>query len=104
MLPPLDGLPTEIISHLEKLEQLEDESLRIIMLETVPRKTQKQISGLLQKLQAGALTEKELQQLAMLQKQADLVMLRKARAASILHFRGHQLPTLAELQNLTSCN
>jgi hypothetical protein len=37
----------------------------------------------------------------MLQKQADLVMLRKARAAVLLRFRGHRLPTLAELQAQT---
>lgn len=100
-LPPLDGLPPDVIAVLEDLELLEDERLRAVLLETVPVQTQKQISKLLQKQQADALTEKEQQQLAALQKQADLVMLRKARAAVLLRFRGHRLPTLAELQSQT---
>ena len=100
-LPPLDGLPPDLITKLEGLELLEDERLQNVLRETVPIKTQKRISSLLQKQQADGLTDKEQQQLATLQKQADLVMLRKARAAVLLRFRGHRLPTLAELQTQT---
>jgi hypothetical protein len=37
-----------------------------------------------------------------LQGRADLVMLRKARAAVLLRFRGRRPPTLAELGQMTS--
>jgi hypothetical protein len=100
-LPSLEGLPSDVVANLEALELLEDERLRAVLMETVPTQTQKQISGWLQKQQTTPLTEAEQKQLAMLQKQADLVMLRKARAAVLLRFRGHRLPTLAELQAQT---
>ena len=100
-LPPLEGLPADVIANLEALELLEDDNLRAVLLETVPAQTQKHISALLQKQQAGTLPQAEQEQLATLQKQADLVMLRKARAAVLLRFRGHRLPTLAELQAQT---
>jgi len=48
------------------------------------------------------LTASEHEQLAVLQQQADLVMLRKARAAVLLRFRGKRVPTLAELSQLTA--
>jgi len=46
--------------------------------------------------------QSEHEQLAVLQQQADLVMLRKARAAILLRFRGKRVPTLAELSQLTA--
>jgi hypothetical protein len=101
-LPPLEGLPADVIADLEELELLDDEELRRVLLETVPKKTQKRISNLLTRQQTPPLNEDAATQLAALQKQADLVMLRKARAAVLLRFRGHRLPTLAELNRLTN--
>jgi hypothetical protein len=100
-LPPLDGLPSDLITKLEDLELLEDKQLQNVLRETVLVKTQKRISGLLEKQQDEGLTDKEQTLLATLQKEADLVMLRKARAAVLLRFRGHRLPTLAELGRQT---
>ncbi len=100
-LPPLDGLPSDTIANLEDLELLEDERLRAVLLEMVPEQLQQNISELLQKQQLEPLAKAEQEQLTMLQKRADMVMLRKARAAVLLRFRGHRLPTLAELQNQT---
>ena len=48
------------------------------------------------------LADAEREQLAILQQQADLVMLRKARAAVLLRFRGKRVPTLAELGQLAA--
>ena len=48
------------------------------------------------------LTDAEREQLALLQQLADLVMLRKARAAVLLRFRGKRVPTLAELSQLAA--
>jgi hypothetical protein len=79
------------------LESLDDEALWRVMLETVPPDQQHRLHDLLLRNQAGVLTTLEHEQLAVLQQQADLMMLRKARAAVLLRFRGKRVPTLAEL-------
>jgi hypothetical protein len=101
-LPPLDGLPSELVEDLVELESLDDESLRQVMVSKVPTAQQSELDRLLRKNQAGTLTEQERQNLDRLQREADRVMLRKARAAVLLRFRGHRLPTLEELRRLTS--
>lgn len=101
-LPPLDGLPSELVEDLVGLESLDDESLRQVMVSKVPTAQQDELDRLLRKNQAGTLTEQERQKLDRLQREADRVMLRKARAAVLLRFRGHRLPTLEELRRLTS--
>ncbi len=100
-LPSLDGLPPETVAKLEALELLNDDSLRSVLLETVPAKVQRRISQLLQQQEASLLSATDQKELGELQEQADLLMLRKARAAVLLRFRGHRLPTLAELGRLT---
>jgi hypothetical protein len=101
-LPPLDGLPSELVEDLVSLESLDDESLRQVMVSKVPTAQQRELDRLLRRNQAGTLTEQERQKLDRLQREADRVMLRKARAAVLLRFRGHRLPTLEELRRLTS--
>jgi hypothetical protein len=100
-LPSLEGLPPEAERNLVELELLDDQALWRVMLETVPAEDQDQLDELLSRNQNGALTEKEREQLTALQRRADLVMLRKARAAVLLRFRGKRVPTLAELSQLT---
>ena len=101
-LPPLDGLPSELVEDLVELESLDDESLRQVMVSKVATAQQRELDRLLRKNQAGTLTEQERQKLDRLQREADRVMLRKARADVLLRFRGHRLPTLEELRRLTS--
>ena len=101
-LPTLDGLSPELIAKLEELETLDDERLRQVLLESVTPATQKSIARLLRRQQSSSLIEAEENQLSQLQEEADLVMLRKARAAVLLRFRGHRLPTLSELRLLTA--
>jgi hypothetical protein len=101
-LPTLEGLPPDVGQHLVALESLDDQTLWRVMLETVPRDQQHQLHDLLLRNQAGMLTDTEREQLAILQQQADLVMLRKARAAVLLRFRGKRVPTLAELSQLAA--
>ena len=96
-LPPLEGLPSAVIQHLVGLESLDDQSLWRVMLETVPLDQQNLLHDLLVRNQADMLTDAEREQLAMLQHQADLVLLRKARAAVLLRFRGKRVLTLGEL-------
>ena len=101
-LPALEGLPPDVMQHLVALESLDDRALGRVMLETVPLDQQHQLHALLLRNQAGMLTDAEREQLAILQQQADLVMLRKARAAVLLRFRGKRVPTLTELSQLTT--
>lgn len=100
-LPPLEGLPDDAIADLTALETLSNESLSLVMTETLPSETRTALSNLLERHQVDSLTRAEEERLASLQWEADLVMLRKARAAVLLRFRGKRLPTLAELDQLT---
>jgi hypothetical protein len=101
-LPPLDGLPNEIMEKLTALEMCENEALWRVMGETVPTAVQRELNKLLTRQQSVALTETEHKRLSTLQGQADLVMLRKAWAAVLLRFRGKRLPTLEELGQRSS--
>jgi hypothetical protein len=101
-LPTLEGLPPDVVQHLVVLESLDDQTLWQVMLATVPLDPQHQLHDLLLRNQAGMLTDAEREQLAILQQQADLVMLRKARATVLLRFRGKRVPTLAELSQLAA--
>ncbi len=101
-LPPLEGLPDDIIENLIALEMLDDQSLWQVMGETVPAELQRELSELLDRQRSTSLTVAERERLTLLQRQADLVMLRKARAAVLLRFRGKRIPTLAELGQLTA--
>ena len=80
VLPTLEGLPPDVVQHLVALESLDGQALGRVMLETVPLDQQHRLHDLLLRNQAGVLTDSEREQLALLQQQADLVMLRKARA------------------------
>lgn len=101
-LPPLEGLSPDVEQHLITLESRDDQALWRVMLETVPRAQQRRLHALLARQQAGRLTASEQTHLTTLQRQADLVMLRKARAAVLLRFRGKRVPTVAELDHLAT--
>jgi len=101
-LPTLEGLPLDVMQHFATLESLDDQALWRVMLETVPLYQQQRLHDLLLRNQAGILTDAEREQLALLQQQTDLVMLRKARAAVLLRFHGKRVPTLSELSQLAA--
>ena len=101
-LPSLEGLPDDLLENLTALEMLDDQSLWQVMGERAPATLQRALSELLDRQQSITLTDAEQQQLTALQRQADLVMLRKARAAVLLRFRGKRIPTLTELDQLTA--
>src|SRR5713226_10470795 len=58
-LPPLEGLPGEVIEQLTVLETWDDTSLWRVLGETVPAEVQRALSTLLARQQAAALTETE---------------------------------------------
>ena len=100
-LPTLDGLPSDLAQELSELEAMDNDALRQVLLETVPPDQQQALEELLWRNQAGELTPSGRERLVALQQAADLVMLRKARAAVLLRFRGQRIPTLTELRQLT---
>lgn len=101
-LPPLDGLPNDIIQELTQLEILDNNALRQLLVKTVPQKQQQQLEELLHKNKLQELNQTEEKRLAELQSVVNKIMLQKARAAVLLRFRGQRLPTLAELRHLTT--
>lgn len=98
LLPPLEGLPADIVSELVKLEALDEGELWNVTLERVPEEQEEELEELLYRNQAGTLSAADRDRLTVLQRDAERVMLRKARAAVLLRFRGRRIPTLAEMR------
>ena len=97
-LPSLESLPLQIRQELEKLELLNDSALREAIKESGSPALQTKLSKLLCKSQDNELSPTDRKRLTTLQTEADLLMLRKARAAVLLRFRGKRIPTLAEIE------
>lgn len=100
-LPSLEGLSEPLMQELNALELLDNATLQHVLLETVPVTQQQKMEDLLYRNQAEGLSLLERQRLTDLQYAANRIMLRKARAAVLLRFRGQRIPTLAELRQLT---
>ena len=79
------------------LEKLDDETLWNIARSTINQQHQEQYSLLLEKNRLDTLTASEQTLLEKLYFEANQYMLRKAYANVLLKWRGHKLPTLAEL-------
>jgi predicted transcriptional regulator len=97
-LPSLDGVPAAVAEDLVQLEALDDEALRAVVYETVERDASDEIEDLLEKNRAAALDAAEIDRLDVLRRKANRTMLRKARAAVLLRFRGRHVPTIDELR------
>lgn len=98
-VPSLPGdLAPEMRGDLLSLEGLDDESLWQVARSVVSPEQQVQHSLLLAKNRQGPITEQERATLTRLRQKADQLMLRKAYAYVLLQWRGHRLPTLAELE------
>ncbi|HNT74865.1 MAG TPA: hypothetical protein PKH77_07590 [Anaerolineae bacterium] len=100
-LPSLEGLPEPLVQELNALELLDNAALQRVLLETVPTAQQQKMEELLHRNQAEGLSLSERERLKNLQNTTNRVMLRKARAAVLLRFRGQRILTLAELRQLT---
>ena len=85
-LPDISDLPEAVVEDLLLLEKLSDTALKQVMLETVDAGDQSDLATFLEKNQEGTLTESEQERLRMLQREADKVMFRKARAVVLLLF------------------
>jgi hypothetical protein len=88
-LPPLEGLPPEVIEELTELESFADAQLSRVAQSTLPEPRQRKLSRLLRKNQAETLTERERHTLDDLISESERLMLRKARAYVLLKWRGY---------------
>jgi hypothetical protein len=99
-LPPLmDAIPARYREELRAMEKLANGELWEIARSTVEEKSQKKLRQLLKKNNLGTMTKGERELLAELSSSADQVMLKKAYALLLLKWRGHRIPSLAELEN-----
>lgn len=97
-IPPLpDDLPTPTRDALTALEGLSDDALWQIVRSSVPEEQHEQFAQLREKRRAGMIASDEQMILDRFTQEADLRTLRKAYAAVLLKWRGHRLPTLAEI-------
>ena len=98
MMPPsVDDLPPSYRDEFLGLDSLSDDELLKVAESVMPPAQQRRYSLLLRKNQKGALSEKERKALAQLGAEARKLTLRKAHAYAILKWRGHRIPTPAEL-------
>jgi hypothetical protein len=80
------------------LELLSDAELWQIVRSTLPEAQTEQFDELRERRRAGTITANQQATLDRLTQEADLLALRKAYAAVLLKWRGHRLPTLAQLE------
>ncbi len=98
-LPPgLEHIPERFQYNLRTLNQLSDEMLWEISTHDLTDDKVQFYEQLLVKNQQGLLTENEQHTLGTLREESDLLMLRRAYATGVLKWRGHSIPTLADLQ------
>jgi hypothetical protein len=98
MPPSVNDLPAEYREEFLDLEPLSDERLWQVAESTLPAERQRRYTYLLRKNQAGSPTERERQRLSQLGAEARKLTLRKAYAYALLRWRGHRIPTSAELR------
>ena len=97
-LPPLpDDLPAAQRDALVALEGLSDDELWAVTRSAMPQRDQERFAALRDQRLAGTLDPAEEAALDQFAQAADLLTLRKAYAAVLLRWRGHQLPTPDEL-------
>lgn len=98
-IPPIpDDLPAHTREALRALEQASDTDLWNTMREQVNAEHIEQWESARDRQRSGAASSEDLAAIAQLRDQIDLLTLRKAYAAVILKWRGHHIPSLAELE------
>jgi hypothetical protein len=99
-LPPgMEHVPEQFQADLQTLHSLSDELLWRVTRSELESEKVALYEELLEKNQRGALSEADQAQLDTLRREADLLTLRRSYAYALLKWRGHRIPTLAELQS-----
>jgi hypothetical protein len=96
--PLLENMPEPIRKDLATVEKLDEDTLWQVAQAVWSPKQSARYTELLDKERAGTITQSEKATLEKLYQEANSHMLRKAYANALLKWRGHQLPTLAELE------
>jgi len=98
-LPPsLAQVPDRFRDDLRALNRFGDDVLWNVAVSDLAGDKVELYEQLLVKSQQEQLEEDEQHLLATLREEADLLMLRRAYAAALLKWRGHRIPTLADIQ------
>lgn len=96
--PPIwDDVPAAFQTDLAALDKLDDESLWRIARSKQTGQDWTRYHALLESNAAGAISAEERAELTRLRTEADRFMLRKAHAAALLRWRGHQIPPAGAL-------
>jgi hypothetical protein len=96
--PPIwDDVPAAFQADLAALDKLDDESLWRIARSKQTGQDWTRYHALLESNAAGAISAEERAELTRLRTEADRFMLRKAHAAALLRWRGHQIPPAGAL-------
>lgn len=90
--PSWEDAPAEFQADLAALDRLHDQQLWQIARNQQTEDEMQSYQNLLGKNANGAITETERAELTRLRTSADRFMLRKAHAAALLRWRGHQIP------------
>jgi hypothetical protein len=89
--PAWDDVPPEFQADLAAMDRLDDEALwRLVRSRMTPAAVQR-YDLLLERHRNGTLTDAERSELGVLRSEADRFMLRKAHAAVLLRWRGHDV-------------
>ncbi len=96
--PSLEKVPIEYRPELEALEDLGDNELwRVAESQPTPAQ-ERRLATLLDRNREGALSPRDQQALTELRTTADRLLLRRSYAYLLLKYRGHRIPSLAELR------
>ena len=95
--PSWEDVPAEFQADLAALDRLDDKTLWQIARSQQSEMELDRYEDLLHKNANDALTSDERDELTRLRHEADRFMLRKAHAAALLRWRGHQLPPADKL-------
>lgn len=97
--PPVeDDLPDDLQAELRAMEALSDEALWAIARSKMNEDKLALYEVLLERNRANSLTVEGREMLTSLGEGADHLMVRKSQAFALLQSRGHQLPSLEELE------
>ena len=96
--PSWEDVPAEYQADLAVLDRLDDSSLWRIVRGRQTETDFIQYQELLDKNTSGTISDTERRRLSTLRAQCDRFMLRKAHAAALLRWRGHQIPPAEKLR------
>lgn len=96
--PGWNDVPAEFQADLAALDRLDDDALWVIARAHQSGTNASRYQSLLDSKAEGTITAPENAELNQLREEADLLMLRKAHAVSLLRWRGHTIPPSDKLR------